>query len=56
MVVCSCVLIVFLLHRESLKLIMDDEPLISEVVLSHQTSMKLTFLSPSIKASILYPP
>jgi hypothetical protein len=31
----SCVLIVFSLHRESLKLILDDEPLL-EVVLSQR--------------------
>jgi hypothetical protein len=34
MVLYLCVLIVFLLHRESLKLILDDEPL-PEVALSH---------------------
>jgi hypothetical protein len=39
MVVYSCVLIVFLLHRELLKLILDDEPLISEVVLSQLSDL-----------------
>jgi hypothetical protein len=41
MVVYSCVLIVFSLRRESLKLILDDEPLISEVVLSQLVSKQV---------------
>jgi hypothetical protein len=34
-IACFCVLIVFLVRQESLKLILVDKPLISEVVLSH---------------------
>jgi uncharacterized MnhB-related membrane protein len=40
MVLYLCVLVVFLLHRESLKLILVDEPL-PEVVLSHSITLQL---------------
>jgi hypothetical protein len=36
MLMCACVC-AFLLHRESLDMILGDKPLISEVVLSHYT-------------------
>jgi hypothetical protein len=54
MVLYSCVLIVFLLHRESLKLILVDEPL-PEVVLSHIPTFNDSYLrSNSANAGIYF--
>jgi hypothetical protein len=50
MVVYLCVLIVFLLHRESLKLILIDEPL-REVVLSHHPGGKSDTRRQCVKAT-----